>query len=145
MKDWLLVQGAKVKKMTMKKAAAFTVTRLNVALMTSLVKAIGREEALQQVFDMATEMGHEFMLELYSNMPSNVERTPGIGASAWLMFTGKKPMETIFHDIKIADYDCKEMFLRDDKCTFCEGVVFDTCFCNFAAGAFQGASQTWVD
>jgi hypothetical protein len=145
MKDWVLVQGAKLKKMTMKKVAGFTITKMNTALMTNLVKAVGREKAKEMVFNEAAEMGHEFMLELFAQMPKDLERSGGIGKAAWLTFAGKAPSETIFEPIKMGEYEGLMLIIRDDDCVFCEGVAFDSTFCTFPAGAFQGASQTWCE
>ena len=146
MKDWVLSTGAKLKKSTMSKVATFTLTKMNIAMMSSLVNNIGREKALEEIFQQSSEMGHEFMLELYSQMPSKIERIGGIAQAAWIIFAGKDPSETINEKITIGKYDnVQQVILRDDQCPFCEGVNFDVSFCTFPVGAYQGASQTWIE
>lgn len=145
MKDWVLATGAKLKKFTMNKVATFTLTKMNIAMMTSLVKVAGREKALEEIFHQSCEMGHEFMLELYSQMPSSVERIGGIAQAAWIIFAGQEPTETIREPIKIGKHEGQLVLVRDTHCPFCEGVNFDTSFCTFPVGAYQGASQTWSE
>lgn len=145
MKNWLIVQAAKMKKWGMDKTAAFLTTRLNIALVTSLVNVLGKEKAMQQIFDYAWNFGHEFMLELQSNLPSEMSNLPAIGRSAWLTFTGQEPLSVKPKIWKIGEFDVYSYILKADKCVFCEGVSFDGSFCTFAAGAFEGAAQTWID
>ena len=142
MKNWMLVFGAKLKKITMKKAAAFTVTRMNIALMTSLTNAVGKEQAMEIIFNQAAEMGHEFMLELHSTMPSSLDYSQGIGRAAWLTFTGKEPSETTYEEIEMREYKGSILKIRDDQCTFCEGVSFEGSFCTFPVGAFAFVFKT---
>ena len=146
MKDWVLATGAKLKKSMMDKVATFTLTKMNIAMMTALVNNVGREKALEEIFNNSCEMGHEFMLELYSQMPSNIERIGGIAQAAWIIFAGQAASETINERVKIGKYeDVLQVRLRDKACPFCEGVNFDASFCTFPVGAYQGASQTWIE
>ncbi|MBD3190642.1 MAG: hypothetical protein GF308_08355 [Candidatus Heimdallarchaeota archaeon] len=145
MKNWFIVQAAKIKKLGMDKTAAFLTTRMNIALITSLVNALGKEKAMQQIFDFGWNFGYEFILELGANLPTDMSNAPAIGESAWLTFTGQQPKSVKPKNWKIGDFEVYSYILKAEKCVFCEGVTFDGSFCIFAAGAFEGGTQTWID
>jgi len=88
-------------------------------------------------------LGHEFMMELSAYLEADVNRVPAYGESAWMMFAGKAPSGQSFQKVKMGEFEAYEYKLEDDDCPFCRNISFPRRFCQFPAGAFQGATQTW--
>jgi len=144
MKNWLLIQASKIKKFGSEKALTLTVTKLNELLVQSLSETIGPEDALEKVFEGGMSLGHEFMMELSAVLEKNVERVPAYGEAAWMMFAGKTPTEQTFEKLTVEGEEVWKYTLRDDDNPFCRNIAFPRRFCQFPAGAYQGASQTWA-
>ncbi|MBD3408382.1 MAG: hypothetical protein GF411_19825 [Candidatus Lokiarchaeota archaeon] len=143
MKNWLIIQASKAKKLGSEKVVTMTLTKLNDLLMTSLLDIAGPEKSLQTVFEGGVQLGHEFMMELSAHLEPDESRIPAYGEAAWIMFSGHKPTEQNLENIEI---DEKEAFLytfTDDDSPWCRDISFPHKFCQFPAGAYQGAAQTW--
>lgn len=143
MKNWLVIQASKVKKLGSEKVVTLTVTKLNELLVQSLSEAAGTEKALEQVFEGGMSLGHEFMMELSSVLEKSIDRVPAYGEAAWLMFAGKAPTEQSFERLEIEGEEIWRYTLIDNDSPFCRNISFPNRFCQFPAGAYQGASQTW--
>ncbi len=143
MKNWLVVQASKIKKLGSEKVVTLTVTKMNELLVQSLSEAIGPEQALTKVFDGGMALGHEFMMELSAVLEKKIERVPAYGEAAWLMFAGKSPTSHTFEKLEIEGEVVWKYTLIDDDSPFCRNISFPHRFCQFPAGAYQGASQTW--
>ncbi len=142
--QFLFKLGAKIKKWRSETADVFTIQKLNEALITELVSAYGVKEALNKIFLKAWEMGHEFMLELKSVLPKDVDMIPAIGHAAWLLFSGREPTKITFDkNYKVGEYTLLKLTLIDENSPWCRGIESKFPFGVFPAGAYQGASQTW--
>jgi len=143
MKNWLIIQASKIKKWRSEKVLTLTITKLNELLMHSLVELVGPREALNRVFKGGMSLGNEFMMELSAHLETDIKRAPAYGEAAWMMFAGRKPTEQSFNKETIGDEEAWVYRLRDEDCPFCRNITFPHRFCQFPAGAYQGAGQTW--
>ena len=144
MKNWLVIQASKLKKFSSEKVVTLTVTKLNELLVQSLVEIEEPMTALTKVFDGGMALGHEFMMELSAVLENKFDRIPAYGEAAWIMFAGKAPTEQHFEKIDIEGEEVWVYKLIDDDSPFCRNISFPHRFCQFPAGAYQGASQTWA-
>ncbi len=142
-RNWLLVQGSKLKKMASEKVLTITMTKLNEMLMHNLTELVGPEEAMKRVFEGGLTLGNEFMIELSAHLINDIDTVPAYAEAAWILFAGKKPTWQKFEKKNIDGTDVWIHRWGDADCPFCRNIQFPHKFCNFPAGAFQGASQTW--
>ncbi|TXT54513.1 MAG: hypothetical protein BAJATHORv1_60009 [Candidatus Thorarchaeota archaeon] len=143
MKNWLIIQASKAKKFGSEKVVTMTLTKLNDLLMTSLLDIVGPEKSLQMVFEGGVQLGHEFMMELSAHLEPDVGRIPAYGEAAWIMFSGHKPTEQTLEEIEIDGKEAHLYTFTDDDSPWCRDISFPHKFCQFPAGAYQGAAQTW--
>ncbi len=142
-KNWLLVQASKIKKLTGEKALTLTVTKLNELLVEQLTEALGPDQAFERIFEGGLQLGHEFMMELSAHLDPAFERMPAYGEAAWILFAGKAPTWQQFQKTEIGGKEAYIYQWADDDCPFCRNIRFPHKFCAFPAGAYQGAAQTW--
>jgi hypothetical protein len=143
MKNWLIVQASKAKKFVGEKVVTLTLTKLNELLMNELVEALGPHAGMKKVFEGGMNLGHEFMMELSAQLESTEERIPAYGEAAWIMFSGKKPTTQSFEKKTIEGEEIFIYTFTDEDSPWVRNISFPHRFCQFPAGAFQGAGQTW--
>ncbi|MHA1303630.1 MAG: hypothetical protein ACTSQE_11960 [Candidatus Heimdallarchaeaceae archaeon] len=145
-KNSLIVFGGALKKRYFTdKISAFTITKMNESYMKSLITATNKKEALNMIFKSATELGHEYMVELSAFLESNIHVPPAYAKAAWLMFSGHKPSSVTYEIEKIKHHTCYKLLFTDKNCAWCKDIEFDTNFCVYPAGAYNGAGQTWAE
>ena len=141
----LMVFVARIQKsLFYEKTAVFTLTKLNEALVKELVEAHGVKEGIKKVYKAGEQLGHEFMMELSTHMVKDVKATPAYVIAAWETFTGHKPSSVEFKEIEIEGYKGYKTVFRDKNCPWCKNISFDTHFCVFPAGTYNGATATWA-
>lgn len=143
MKNWLIIQATKTKKFLGEKVVTLTLTKLNELLMNELVETLGPKEGMKRTFEGGLNLGHEFMMELSAQLEPHMSRIPAYGEAAWIMFSGKKPTTQSFEKKIIAGEEIWVYVFTDDDSPWVRNISFPHRFCQFPAGAFQGAGQTW--
>ncbi len=145
-KNKIIVTGAKAKKKwATEKVASFTVTKMNETLVKELIQAVGEKEAMEKIFRAAANLGHEYMLELSSLLEGHIDTMPAYAQAAWLMFSGHKLEATNYQEIQIGEYTCPALKFVDPSCPWCKNISFESPFCTYPAGAYNGAGQTWAE
>lgn len=143
MKNWLIVQASKLKKLAGEKVLVLTLTKLNQLLNESLVEKMGPKEGLKIAFEGGLSLGHEFMMELAAHLEKDINRVPAYVEAAWILFSGHSPTTQEFRKLEIDGVEIHESKFTDKDCPWCRDISFPHKFCQFPAGAFQGAAQTW--
>ncbi len=143
MKNWLIVQASKVKKWTGEKVMTLTMTKLNQLMIESFVELEGPNAGLKRAFEGGMTLGHEFMMELAAHLEDKIERVLAYGEGAWIMFSGHAPTDASFREFEVDGVKIYEYILNDANCPWCKNIEFPHRFCQFPAGAYQGAAQTW--
>jgi len=141
----LMVIAARIQKqLFFEKSAIFTVSKLNEAFVKGMVESYGLKEGMNRVYRAGEELGHEFMVELSPHMVDDLMATPAYAKAAWETFSGHKLSDLEFREIEIGGYKCLYLVFRDKNCPWCKNITFNTHFCAFPAGAYNGASATWA-
>ncbi|NWF96978.1 MAG: hypothetical protein HXY34_12625 [Candidatus Thorarchaeota archaeon] len=143
MKNWLIIQASKAKKLASEKVLTLTLTKLNQLLMQTAVDTMGTSAGPKHVFEGGMSLGHEFMMELSAQLEGDFERIPAYGEAAWIMFAGRTPTKQSYEKVEVEGETVYIYTLQDDDSPFCRSISFPMKFCWFPAGAYQGAAQTW--
>ncbi|MEM2142715.1 MAG: hypothetical protein QXS20_08495 [Candidatus Thorarchaeota archaeon] len=144
MKNWLIVQASKAKKMMSEKGLTLTTTKLNQLLMQTAVELLGPQAGPKHVFEGGMALGHEFMMELSAQLEGDFERVPAYGEAAWIIFAGRTPTKQTYEKCTVDNQTVYVYTLQDDDSPFSRNIRFPMKFCWFPAGAYQGAAQTWA-
>jgi len=141
----IMLFAAKLQKQFFfEKTATFTITKLNEAFVKTAVESYGLKEGMNRIYRAGEELGHEFMVELAAHMVSDLKASPTYAKAAWNTFSGHSPSHLEFKEIEIDGHQCYIVTFRDDDCPWCRNISFETHFCAFPAGAYNGATATWA-
>lgn len=144
-RNGLMVFAARLQKQFFyDKTATFTVTKLHEALVKNAVEAYGLKEGLNKVYRAGEELGHEFMMELSTHLIKDLKASPAYAKAAWETFAGHKLSHIEYKEVEINGYKCQALIFSDKDCPWCKDISFETHFCAFPAGAYNGASATWA-